>query len=48
MTLLELKKVLNEFPPECDDKEVVFGEVVTGESIESVEVFADTIELNYF
>lgn len=48
MKLNELKMVLNELPPECEDLEVVFGDTVTGESIERVERYGDTIELSYF
>lgn len=48
MKLIELKTILNEFPPDCDELEVVFGDTVTGEPIERVERYGDTIEMSYF
>ena len=48
MKLKELKQKLNEFPPECDDFDVVFGESAWGEADRKIQKLGKKIFLSFF
>ena len=48
MKLKELKQKLNEFPPECDDFDVVFGESTWGEAVRKIQKLGKKIFLSFF
>lgn len=48
MKLKELKQKLNEFPPEMDDCEVVFGETAWGEKLKKIQHLGRKIFLSFF
>ena len=48
MKLKELKQKLNEFPPDMDDYEVIFGESTYGEKVKKIQKLGSKILLSFF
>lgn len=48
MKVKDLKKLLNELSPECDDYDVVFGECAWGEAVKRLQKLGKRIILSFF
>ena len=46
MTVKELKEKLNQLPEYCEEMDVIFGDNVEGETIQTVQQYGEEIQLS--